>query len=258
MTPTAHDQNPQNLQLNPRLSLSRPFVWLADGTRDFLAHPLASMTYGVLVAVLGAFVLAYQRHPLFIASAVLGFLLIGPVFTAGLCELSRRRALGESVNFDTSLQVLVRCRRPLLRLSLILLVVAAAWFAISLGVLYWMHGSIAPPLESTIWGDVWGQLTASQVAVYAASALVLSVLAFLLTVISVPTIIDREVGARAAIRSSIAVSTRNPVVMLIWALLVCALVIVGFATWLLGLVVIFPLLGHATWRVYEDFGRQER
>ncbi|MFO7550624.1 MAG: DUF2189 domain-containing protein [Haliea sp.] len=258
MATTTHYRDPQSLQVNHRIPLFRPFVWLADAGRDLLAHPLASMAYGALVAVLGALVLAYQRHPLFIASAILGFLVIGPVFAAGLCELSRRRSRGEVVNFDTSLRVLVRCRQPLLRLSLILLVVAAAWFAISLGVLYWMHGSIAPPLESTVWGDVWRQLTPPQLAVYATSALVLSVLAFLLTVISVPTIIDREASAVSAMRSSVAAVRQQPLVMLVWALLVCGLVIVGFATWLLGLVIIFPLLGHATWRVYEDCGRQDR
>ncbi|MEQ8803026.1 DUF2189 domain-containing protein [Haliea sp.] len=160
MATTTHYRDQQSLQVNHRMHLFRPFAWLVDAGRDFLAHPLASMAYGALVAVLGALVLAYQRHPLFIASAILGFLVIGPVFAAGLCELSRRRARGEVVNFDTSLQVLVRCRQPLVKL--------------------------------------------------------------------------------------------------VWALLVCALVVAGFATWLLGLVVIFPLLGHATWRIYEDCGRQER
>lgn len=234
------------------LPVWQPCIWLRDGWRDLWSHPGASLAYGALVAVLGGLLLAYQRHPLFIATATLGFLLVGPAFAAGLCELSRWRALGRRVTFDTSLQVLARCREPLRRFALMLLALAALWFAVSLAALSWTQVDIAPTLASTVWGDVLRQLSPVQLLVYAGIALVTAIGGFALTVISVPLIIEREVSATTAMRCSAAATWHHLPVMLVWASLVGMLVLVGFATWLLGLIVIFPLLGHATWRAYED------
>jgi len=235
-----------------RVGVGHAFEWLRDGGCDFIAHPLPSLAYGALVALLGALVLAYQRHPLFIASALLGFLIVGPVFSAGLCELSRLRSRGEPTSFAASLEVLGRCRGPLLTFSFLLLVLAAVWFAISLGVLYALEGNVGPSLELTVWGDVMRTLTPMQILVYAGSAAVLCVGGFFLTVISVPLIIDRHLGAIEAMRASARAAVRDVLPMLVWAFVVALLVAIGFATWLVGLVVIFPLLGHATWKVYED------
>lgn len=236
----------------------RPFTWVLAAARDLLAHPLASLAYGVLVVALGILVLAYQQHPLYVAAAVLGFLLVGPVFAAGCCELSLRRERGEAADFGHSLEVLVRCRGPLLRLASGLLLVALLWFAVALGVLYWAHGSVAPSIESTVWGNVLAQLSPLQVLVYAGAALGLAVVSFTLTVISVPAIIDRGLSAAEAMGASLALCRRHPLVMLVWAVLVAALVALGTAFWLVGLAVIFPLLGHATWRAYVELGREPR
>jgi uncharacterized membrane protein len=239
------------------VTIGHPFLWLRDGYADFIAHPLPSLAYGALVALLGALVLAYQRHPLFIASALLGFLLVGPIFSAGLCELSRLRSLGQPTSFEASLQVLSRCRGQLLTLAFLLLLLAVVWFAISLAVLYALEGNIGPSLESTVWGDVMRALTPTQMLVYAGSGLVLCIGGFLLTVISVPLIIDHHLSATEAMRTSVRTARCDILPMLIWAAIVALLAAVGFATWLLGLVVIFPFLGHATWSVYKDLVPEE-
>lgn len=258
MTVTSHDSQSVAHHASPAGPLVfRPFQWVLDAGRDLFAHPLASLAYGVLVVALGILVLAYQQHPLYIAAAVLGFLLVGPVFAAGCCELSRRRERGEAVDFGGSLEVLTRCRQPLLHLAAGLLAVAAAWFALALGVLYWSHGSVAPSIESTVWGNVLAQLSPLQILVYAGSALGLALVTFTMTVISVPMIIDRNVSAGSAVRASLDLCRNHPLVMLTWAVVVCVLVLIGVASWLVGLVVIFPLLGHATWRAYDELGRQE-
>ena len=83
-----------------QVPLSRPFVWLKDGWNDLTHHRGASLAYGWLVATLGALVLAYNRHPLFIMVMIIGFLLVGPVLTAGLCELSRCRDEGDVADFQ--------------------------------------------------------------------------------------------------------------------------------------------------------------
>ena len=93
---------------------SRPFVWLQQGWDDLLHHSHASLAYGALVTVLGMLILAYSRHPFYIAAAWTCFLLTGPIITAGCCELSRRRDTGEVADFQQSLQPVSRNRRALL------------------------------------------------------------------------------------------------------------------------------------------------
>ena len=91
-----------------RVPLSRPFIWLGRGWDDLRHGPLASLAYGWLIASLGALILAYSRHPVYLAAAIAGFLLVGPVVTAGVCELSRRRDHGETMTFQESLRGLFR------------------------------------------------------------------------------------------------------------------------------------------------------
>ena len=94
--------------------MTRPFIWLREGWDDLMHHRGASIAYGVLVSLLGALILAYGRHPFFLAAAASGFLLVGPILTAGLCELSRCQDQGERADFQSSLMPLQRNRSSLL------------------------------------------------------------------------------------------------------------------------------------------------
>lgn len=235
-----------------QIPISRPLVWLGRGWDDLMHHRGASLAWGVLVSGLGALILAYGRNPYFIAAMTSGFLLIGPVITAGLCELSRRRDTGEAVTFEDSLAPLRRNRASLVEFAQILLLISLIWFTVSASILYIALGDIAPAVTSTVWGDVMMRLSSPQLMLYIASGAVLAVMVFVLSVVTVPMIIDRHVDAGTAMRTSARVSLRDFPAMLVWAGLVTGLVIVGFATWLVAMVVIFPLLGHATWQAYRD------
>ena len=235
-----------------RVPATRPFIWLARGWDDLLHHRGASLAYGWLVAALGALILAYERHPLYLAAIVSAFLLVGPIITAGVCELSRCRDHGESTTFQTSLLSLRRNRSNLLHFGGALLLLAAIWFALSGFVLHAATGSVAPSIEATVWGDVMRRLSGAQLTAYSVAFTVLACVVFALSVVTVPMIIDRHVSARTAMRMSLRVAARDLPAMLVWAVLVTALVVVGVATWLLGMIVIFPVLGHATWYAYRD------
>jgi uncharacterized membrane protein len=235
-----------------RVPVTRPLVWLVEGWNDLLHHRGASLAYGVIVALLGALILAYQQNPIYVAAVTAAFLLVGPILTAGLCELSRCRDQGEEASFQNSLLVLQRRRSRLLEFALSLLVITLVWLGVS-GVFYYsLAGSIAPSLESTVWGDVMRQVSSSQLIAYIAIGVVLSAIVFVLSVVSVPMIIDREVSVRTAMAMSLRVVSRDFPAMLMWALLIAGLVLIGFFTQLIGLLVIFPLLGHATWRAYRE------
>ena len=92
----------------------------------------------------------------------------------------------------------------------------------------------------------------SQLIAYGAVGLVLAAVVFTLSVVTIPMIVERHVDASTAMRMSLKVTLRDLPAMLVWAGLIAGLVAIGFATSLLGLIVIFPLLGHATWRAYKE------
>jgi len=145
--------------------VEQPLEWLRRGWDDLRRTPAASLVYGLLVSLFGALILTLWSHPFLIAASISGFLLVGPLLTTGLVELSRRRERGEPASFDASLSALGRHRGALLRFAAGLLLIAVLWFAAS-------------------------------------------------------------------------------TLMLAMAL--------GFASFLVGMVVVFPLLGHATWHAYRD------
>ena len=82
-----------------RIPVFRPFSWLPVAWRD-MRRP-ASLAYGALIVAVGWTILVFcGTHPYLIAAAISGFLLVGPLMSAGLCEISRRFSLGQSANFD--------------------------------------------------------------------------------------------------------------------------------------------------------------
>jgi len=240
------------------VSLDRPFLWLSQGWDDLRAMPGASLAYGFLVAALGALILGFGRHPYLLAASISGFLLVGPMLTTGLCELSRRRAAGERADFDASLSALGRSRTALTRFSLELAVISLAWFALSTLMLQLALGSIGPGLEATLWGGGLGEVTSAQTMGYAVIGGILAVVVFVRSVVSVPMIVDRDVDARTAVATSLHATLSDLPAMVVWAGLIVALVAFGFSTFLLGMIVVFPLLGHATWHAYDDLVRSSR
>lgn len=236
-----------------RVPLAQPLTWLSKGWDDLLHHKSASLAYGALISGLGALILIIGRHPFLHAAAISAFLLIGPVMATGLCELSRRRTRGEVSNFETSLEILTKHRSSLLRYAGILLLLSIVWFLLSSLMLYLIFGSVGPSYAETMWGDLLVNLSTGQVLAYLVIGGVLACIAFALSVVSVPMIIDRNADAMTAMRTSLrATLDADLPVMAVWGALCVILVGVGFATFLIGMVVIFPLLGHATWYAYLD------
>ena len=235
--------------------ITRPFVWLHRGWEDLSHNPAASLAYGVLVSALGAVMLGLWRHPFFIAASISGFLLVGPLLTTGLCELSRLRASGEGADFETSLSALTRNRESLLRFAAGLLIISLAWFALSTAMLSLALGSAVPSVHGSMWGEAIKQLTGAQAISYLVIGGILACVVFARSVVSVPLIIDRNESAATAIRTSLRATLTDLPAMVVWAALIALLVGFGFATFLIGMIVVFPLLGHATWHAYADLVR---
>lgn len=236
--------------------LTRPFIWIQRGWNDLLHHRIASLTYGLLVSGMGLIVLSYERHPFFVAAAVTIFMLVGPVIAAGLCELSRRSDQNEEADFDSSLKALRPNRDSLIGVANRLFVISLAWFIVSYLIMQSTIETVAPGIHQTVWGDVLHSLSSQQIAAYMFAGAVLALMVFVMSVVTIPMIVDRHVDAATAIRTSLRVTIKDLPAMLLWAAIIVVLVAIGFATFLVAMVVIFPLLGHATWYAYRDLVKQ--
>ncbi len=251
-THTHHPQHQDGPFLVHRIPPSRPLVWLVLAWRDFLDHPLPSLAYGALVTLMGAVVLLFNNHPYMIAGSLTAFLLIGPIMTVGLCELSRQRDQGRPVGFEESLKALRHNRAALLGFANRLVAIGVIWMLLSAVLLQTALGSAGPAMGATVWGGAWEALASGQLWLYLAMWALLSAVVFSISVVSVPMMLDLNSSAGEAIGTSLRVTARELPAMIIWAGLILVLVAVGFLTALLGMMVVFPVLGHATWRAYRE------
>jgi uncharacterized membrane protein len=236
-----------------RVPRMQSLVWLRQGWEDLRQIRAPSIAHGALITALGAVLLILgSSHPYLVAAAVSGYLLVGPIMTTGLCELSRRLPAGERVGFDDSLSAIRRNPEGLCYFGLVLAIIAAVWFLLS-GVLLQsvLHAS-GPSLAETLWGGMTDVASRSEVVAYVASGAILAAGVFSLSVVAVPLIIDRHASALDAMWISIRTTLLNLPAMLMWAGLIVVLTALGFVTFLIGMIIIAPLLGHATWHAYRD------
>lgn len=236
-----------------KVPLARPLDWLRRGATDVKACAPANLAHSVVMVALGwALLLMLGRHPHYVAAAVSGFLLVAPIMATGLCELSRLKEGRQPTSFDASLAVLGRSGRELFRFGVVLALVAGAWFVVSEVMLAGLFDVAYQDPADTYWHGFLDTASRPQMLAYLGTGAVLALLVFALSAVTVPAIVDSNASAGQALRTSLRAVTTNPGPMLLWAALITAIVAVGFATLLFGLVVLMPLVGHATWHAYRD------
>lgn len=239
-----------------RIPVYRPFVWLWKGWRDMRRHWGASLGYGALIVAMGWTLLVFcGTHPYFVAAAISGFLLVGPVMSAGLCEMSRRYSLGQSANFDESLEGFGRNAPALFEFGVILAICAAVWFGISALLLGTVFHIAAPDISETLYRGFLDSTNRSQVLAYIVIGGLLATGVFAVSVVAIPLIIDRHASAAEAMRASVSAVLHNIPAMIVWSALILVLTVIGYAPLLCGLIIIAPLLGHATWHAYKGMIR---
>ena len=239
-----------------RVPLFRPLSWLKRGWLDMRKHWGASLGYGGLIVAMGWTLLIFcGTHPYFIAAAISGFLLVGPLMSAGLCEMSRRYSLGQTASFDDSLEGFARNTTALFEFGLILAICAVVWFGVSALMLGTVFHIAAPDMRETLYRGFIDTANRSQVLAYIAVGGALAVGVFTASVVAIPLIIDRHATAAQAMRASVSAVLANIPAMILWSGLILILTVIGYAPLLGGLLLIAPLLGHATWHAYKDLIR---
>lgn len=227
--------------------------WLDQGWDDLWHVNGASLAYGALIATAGAVLLMLgSSHLYFVIAAVSAYLLVGPVMATGIYELSRRRERGEPADFDASLDALPRNARSLFLFSILMAGLVLFWFAASDVMLRSMSNIPVPDFSKLLWGSFFEGETRELLLPYVASGALLAAIVFCLSAVAIPLIIDRQASATEAMWISMKATAKNLPAMIVWSALIALLTALGFVTLLLGLVVIAPLLGHASWHAYRD------
>jgi len=239
-----------------RVPLLRPFTWVSRGAADIVRCWRQDLGHAVLMVVFGwVLLILLGAHPYFLAAALSGFLLGAPVMTTGLVELSRRAEKGEATTFNDSVAPLEANGLALVQFGVVLAAFAVAWFVVSGVFLTAVLSVPTPDFIETFYRGFLDTATRGQLLSYVAVGALLALLVFVLSVVTVPAIIDQHLGAWQAMGLSIDVVRANPAAMFVWSMLLVVLTALGFATMLLGMLVVIPLLGHATWHAYRDLVR---
>ena len=228
-----------------QLAPTAPLRWLRLGWQDVRRAPGPSFAYGLLVVAVSWLVslLAFRLGSyVLVLAALSGFVFVAPVTAIGLYEVARQVARGETPSIAAALRGTRRAVGNAMVFSLALLVVFLVWArAASVISIFLPIGANATAIEF-----------ATYFGIGSAVGLIFASITFSCSAFSLPMIDDRDTDAITALVTSINAVLRNKPAMLVWAAIIVAAVLVGFATAFLAFWVLIPLLGYATWHAYQE------
>jgi uncharacterized membrane protein len=229
---------------------------LAKGWDDFCAMPSHALFLCVMYPIIGialaGLTLGYSFLPLLYPLAA-GFALIGPIAAMGLYELSRRREAGVEVSASDALGIF---RSPsigaIVAIGVLLMLLFLIWIATANAIYVASFGYAAPTSITQFASDVLTTPEGWKLIVLGNGiGFLFAVVALVVSAVSFPLLLDRDVGAAVALATSIRAVMANPWTMALWGLIVAVLLFLGSLPAFLGLPVVIPVLGHATWHLYR-------
>jgi uncharacterized membrane protein len=238
------------------------FAALREGLDDFIAMPTHVAFLGLFYALGGIALAALSSfgnalHLVF--PFVAGFALIGPFFAVGLYELSRRRESGLPASLRDAFAVFRSPALPsIIALGLYLFVIFALWIGVAEVLYVQIYGPNPPAAAIPFLDDV---LTSGRgwllIVLGGPIGLCFAAVALCISVISFPLMLDRDVGLVPAVVASTRLARENPAAIALWGLIVAAALVLGSLPLFLGLALVMPVLGHATWRLYRRAVQRE-
>ncbi len=238
-----------------RINKEQPWQWLAAGWRDLRRVPSVGLGYGLVVSAVGALLTAglFQLGSLaLVLPLAAGFMLLGPMLAVGLYETSRRLEAAEVIRARDVILVATRAPTQLAFIGVLLMLFMLAWARIATLIFALFFGlSNYPPIEEWVSVLLFTYEGLSFLIVGMLAGAVLAVVVFAISAISVPLLMVRDIDAVTAIITSVRAVKENPGPMLLWAWLIALLIGFGLVTLFVGLIVTFPLVGHATWHAFR-------
>lgn len=237
----------------------RPWTWLTAGWRDLMANPQIGFFYGGALTLAGwalGLVLLWAQTAWAILPASAGFFMVAPLLAAGLYEASRLREEGRPVTFAACLGGFTRNGGQLAFMGVVLLLLHLFWVRMAALIFMLMFGiNFAPAIEELPMAMLRSPMLLPFLVVGTAVGGVLAAMAFAFSAVSIPMLVDRDVSAVEAIIVSIRAVLTNPGAMTFWAGLIVVFTAMAMVPFFLGLALVIPLVGHATWHAYRDLVR---
>jgi uncharacterized membrane protein len=239
-----------------KIRLSDLWEALKKGAADYWAMPthlfFLGLIYPVVGLVLARLVFGYDVLPL-LFPLVAGFALVGPLAALGLYEISRRRELDLETTWKDAFAVFHSPSLPAIgALGLLLLAIFFIWLAVANALYVRTFGYAAaasvPDFLDRIFNTPTGWML---IVVGNGIGFLFALLVLVISVVSFPLLLDRKVSPIVAILTSLRSVAANPVPMAAWGLVVAALLVIGSLPLFIGLAIVVPILGHATWHLYR-------
>ncbi len=232
------------------LSWRAPAAWLRSGWRDFRAAPALGLFFGACFCAMGWALLGiYQFAPAYTLALSAGFLLTGPFLALGLYEASRALERGEAPTWWNAVTAWRSHRGQLALFGGVLLILEMLWgrasmvvFAVSFDGMPDFAGSLLKLLDPENLGFI---------AVYTCVGAVFAGLVFAVSVVSIPMMLDQEVDAITAGLTSMRLVLTHTPVMVLWGAIITLLVVLALLPGFAGLLVVGPVIGHASWHAYR-------
>jgi len=229
---------------------------LAEGWRDFWQRPSHLAFLGLIYPLVGAMLAVWtsgnNSWPL-LFPLISGFALVGPFLALPIYEMSRRQEQGLDTHWRAAFDVFkTPAFASIAALGVMMLIVFTVWLMTAQFIYESFFGPGSPPTLMAFVNEVlttsagqqlmiWGNLIGFVFAAFVLSTMV----------VSIPLLLDRDLGTAIAVQTSLRVTLKNPLQVAAWGLIVAALLVIGTIPLLVGLSIVVPLLGHATWHLYR-------
>ncbi|PKP72067.1 MAG: hypothetical protein CVT83_01865 [Alphaproteobacteria bacterium HGW-Alphaproteobacteria-5] len=255
LPPVVPPLSPARENYHRDLPVGMAFKWLAAGGRDMMTQPASSLVYGVVVllasvtVIVGMGLLGWEQV---LFPALAGFMVVGPIVAVGLYEKSRRIALRERATLANMIFVKAASGSQILFIGALLVLLMLLWMRAAV-IIYALFFGLRPfpGLDHIASMLLMTPVGWSMLIVGGSVGALFAALSFSISIFAVPMLLDKDVDAFTAMGTSMALVWNNLPVMVCWGLIVATLFALCVATGLLALVVVFPLLGHASWHAYK-------
>ena len=250
---------------DPRLQRNLPMLaglgWLAAGWRDFWTHPSSSIAYGVgvfLLSVAFVWTLVEFGRDYILFPALAGFLIVAPFLAIGLYEKSRAIGEGRAISLCSMLRVRASAGAQVFFTGLLLSLLMLLWTRAAVILWALFFGVTAFPGLDHVVDILFGTPSGwAMLIIGTAIGGLFAAFAFAVSVFAIPMLLDRRIDALTAMGTSMKLVWNNMTPMIAWGAMVLFLFAVCVVTGFVGMIVIFPLLGHATWHAYKAMALPE-